>query len=107
MRYGKRPNAVKKWSVNEFDEAFIVWQGEGEYHLTASEVNEDLDARVKAGNGFLLDRDFQFWSRFIEDGELNEDALLAKNYSPEQLPYIREEMRRFGWIRMNGHEKEK
>lgn len=48
--------------------------------------------------GTILDYDSVFWMRFIFNGQLNEEALMEKGYTEKQLPWIRAEMQRLGWL---------
>jgi hypothetical protein len=65
MRYGQPPESVKRWGVDEFDEAFIIWQGEQEYQQTADDIARDLKERGKNKDSYLLGRDQNFWKRFM------------------------------------------
>ena len=96
MRYGQRPSSVKRWSVDEFDEAFIIWQGEAEYKVTEEEVKED--AKAASSGGVVLSKNKAFWSKLIVNGSLDHAAVLAKKYRAEQIPFIESEMKRLEWL---------
>lgn len=97
MRYGQRPDAVKKWSADEFDEAVIILLGEQPYKVTESEIKDDLKSRGLNEDSFLQGKSKEYWNRFIVDGVLDESSLSVKAKTPERVAYLKTEILRRGW----------
>ena len=64
---------------------------------TAEETEAEQKTKRDAGH-YLLGRGRAFWERFIVEGKLDEAAVLAKGYRPEQINSIKAEMIRLKWM---------
>jgi len=101
MQYGVDPRVVLEWPESLFMEASIVLRGQAKYSVTESAIEEETEKRRKAMvvQGFVAGRDFSYWSQFIVDGVLDEEAAIARGgLTEEQVPEKREEMAALGWL---------
>lgn len=89
------------WPESLYQEALIIMQAEAGYKVTAEEVDEEAEKRRKqmASTGFVAGRGYDFWSKFIVNGQLDEArALTEGGLTAQQLPEKLAEMTELGWL---------
>jgi hypothetical protein len=94
------------WPESLYHEALIIMQAEAGYQVTSDEIDEEAAKRRQqmATTGFVAGRAFEFWSKFIIDGQLDEERAMSEGgLTEEQLPEKLREMVDLGWLETPDH----
>lgn len=92
---------TQPWPESLYREAVIILNAEAGYKVTAEEVDEEAEKRRRAmpTTGFVAGRDLNFWSKYINAGVFDSEAVLDRHLlTEEQLPEKLAEMRALGWL---------
>ena len=89
------------WPESLYREAVIILNAEAGYKVTQEEVDEEAEKRRQAmpTTGFVAGRDLNFWAKYIKDGQLDTEAVMAKGLlTATQMPEKMAEMQALGWL---------
>lgn len=92
---------TQPWPESLYREALIIMQAEAGYRVGVDEIDEEAAKRRQqmATTGFVAGRAYEFWSKFIVDGELDEQRAMSEGgLTEEQLPEKIAEMTELGWL---------
>lgn len=86
------------WTRRRYQEACIRLRARAGYKVTNAEVEEAVKEVEQRDGGHVLNRSKVFWDKFIKGGRLDEESLMKRRFRREQIPYIKSELGRLGWL---------